>query len=97
MRSLAWSAIYSIRVPEGVSACSNANAANAPGAIGSSPHGHRLRKQTQVAIRASSDRNGQRVTAFQERAPATGASVNRLTAPAYSTPDGWGRLLPAQP
>ena len=34
MRSLARSVRYSIRVPEGVSACSNASAANAPGASG---------------------------------------------------------------
>jgi hypothetical protein len=38
MRSLAWSARCSIRVPEGVFACSNASAANAPGAIKAGPH-----------------------------------------------------------
>ena len=26
-----------------------------------------------------------------------GAFEGKLTAPAYSTPDGWGRLLPAEP
>ena len=65
MRSLAWFARYSIRVPEEVSACSNASAANAPGATKAGPHGGpHMCKQAQVAIRATSDRNGGRVTAF---------------------------------
>ena len=61
MRSLAWFARYSIRALEEVCACSNASVANAPGATKAGPHGGpRMRKQAQVAIRASSDRNGGR-------------------------------------
>ena len=60
-----WSARYSIRVPEGVSACSNASAANAPGAIKAGPARACANKhRCQAAVRASSDRNGGRVQAF---------------------------------